>query len=200
MSCKLNFTIGAFTQIGFSGCDEVKILLGHALKNLLGSQLVWRKGTIVISFFDEWSGCLDSLNVREKHRISSFWRLTWTFELMSFEPVYLIASLTAIFHGLRVALWTCVKWYELLIKFFAVYRWVIDTVLLIFPDVLQWAFVVFTLAHMDKFIVGWLCVYRNALGCRKPNTTDIPHATGVIKTTLRVETYSRISSYTTHFG
>lgn len=85
---------------------------------------------------------------------------------MSLEPVNLKAPLTAVFDGIRLgALWTCVKRYELLIEFFAVSIWIIDTVLLIFPDVLKWTLIIFTLANVDQFIVRWFRVDWDALHC-----------------------------------
>ena len=85
---------------------------------------------------------------------------------MRLEPVNLTAPLTTIFNGVRLgALWTGVKWYELLVKFFAVSVWIIDAILLVFPDLLQWTLVILTLTNMNQFIVRWFCIHWNALHC-----------------------------------
>lgn len=97
---------------------------------------------------------------------------------MSLEPVNLKTPLTAIFNGICLgALWTSVERNKLLVELFAVSMWIIKPVLLILPNVLQWALVVLTLTHVDKFIVRWLCIYIVELHGRITNSTNITHTT-----------------------
>lgn len=93
---------------------------------------------------------------------------------MDFEPILLKASLRAVLSNIvSYTLRTREVTDELLVKLFTflhIYRWVVDTILLVFPHMLQRAFVVFALTHMDHFVRWWVwdtVTYftRNAYGC-----------------------------------
>ena len=76
---------------------------------------------------------------------------------MDLEPVLLEASLGTVFGHIVLALGAGVVIYELLVELFAllhVDRRVVDAVLLVLPDVLKRALIVFALTDMDH-LVGW---------------------------------------------
>lgn len=77
---------------------------------------------------------------------------------MQLEPILLEAALRAVFGRILQALGAGIVRYELLIKLFAVLVLWIQTVLLLFPNVLQGTFIVSALAHVDKLVtwrLGW---------------------------------------------
>ena len=93
---------------------------------------------------------------------------------MLFEPVLLTAPLRAIFYRFRNAFRTLKKWNELLIKIFTVFILCITiSVLLVLPEMLQWALIIITLANMNKIVIwrlrdklfrwGTLLIFRSLL-------------------------------------
>ena len=78
---------------------------------------------------------------------------------MDLKPVLLEASVRAVFDGLCHTFGTLEVRYELLIKLLiAIFLegcGLVDAILLVFPDVLEWALVVLALAHMDELVIGW---------------------------------------------
>ena len=88
---------------------------------------------------------------------------------MHLEPVLLVASLRAILGRLLLTFRASVERDELLVKlsaFSVVVCWVLDAVLLVFPNLLQGAFVVLALADMDHFVVGWRWdLWLDVVGC-----------------------------------
>jgi len=114
---------------------------------------------IINSFFDKWGVCLNSLALRKKIRISRTF-LSLTLVLMNLEPMLLITSLGTVFNWVLKAPGTRVERYKLLVKFFAVLVLRITTaILLIFPQVLQWALIIITLTHVNWFVVWGLRYY-----------------------------------------
>ena len=114
---------------------------------------------LVVCVLDEWSTSLYSFYLGHQHRVTSLWLLTRAFELMLLEPVLLEAPLGAVLYWLVQALWAGKERDELLVKVFAgisvVVRRVVDAVLLLLPDMLQRAFVVAALAHVNQAVTRW---------------------------------------------
>ena len=76
---------------------------------------------------------------------------------MYFEPILLEASLGAVLgcFVLRLALRTSIEWNKLLVKFLALLDicvWVVDTVLLVLPNMLKRALVILALTDMYHFV------------------------------------------------
>ena len=74
---------------------------------------------------------------------------------MCFEPILLEAPLSAIFNRFTRALGAGIERDELLIEFLALFdvdRRVVYTVLLVLPNMLQRALIVFTLAYVDHLV------------------------------------------------
>ena len=88
---------------------------------------------------------------------------------MDFEPILLETSLGAIFHSVGNTFWASVIWDELLVKFFVLFNvswWILYTILLILPDVLQRALVILALADMDHFFIWWMWSFHTYSHCR----------------------------------
>ena len=79
--------------------------------------------------------------------------MTTALKLMDLKPILLEASVRAVFDSISRTFRTLKVRYELLVKLLVAVLvegcGLVDAVLLVFPDVLEWAFVILTLAHVD---------------------------------------------------
>jgi len=119
---------------------------------------------------------------------------------MELEPILLLASLRTIFDAFFFrTLRTCIKWDKLLIKFFIllICRWirVLNAILLVLPDVLQWTFIIPTFAHVDHFIIWRGEIDLRLFSWANDYSTCVHHC--VINTGCRIKTYSWITTYST---
>jgi hypothetical protein len=114
---------------------------------------------------------------------------------MGLKPVLLETSLGAILDYLADTFWTGVEGDELLVEFLAFFHiraWIINRVLLVFPDMLQWALVVLALADMDHLVIwGMGCLEADAHRC-------YIHHRRVVEATRAVETYAVVPAYALH--
>ena len=76
---------------------------------------------------------------------------------MDLKPILLEASVRAVFDSISRTFRTLKVRYELLVKLLVAVLvegcGLVDAVLLVFPDVLERTFVIFTLAHMDELVI-----------------------------------------------
>lgn len=115
---------------------------------------------------------------------------------MSGKPVHLATSLTTVLGYVFYTFGAVISWNERLIKFFAfrtsfcfsvVLRWIVDAGLILFPDCLEGAFVIFALAWMDHFVI-WCPWDLNIM-----NSTDI-HIFRIIKACSCHITFAHVDS------
>ena len=146
---------------------------------------------------DEGRPWLNPLDVCQQDRVSSSRCHTCAFKLMQFKPILLLASLWAIFYLFILrALGACIEWDELLIELFILFVirvWVLNAVLLVFPYVLERAFVVSALAHVDHFVIWWGQAYLWLLCWTNHYSTCVHHC--VVDAGCWVETDARISTH-----
>lgn len=113
---------------------------------------------------------------------------------MDLEPVLLLTSLGTVF--LAIILWTlraCIVRYELLIEFLVlliIWIRVLYAILLIFPDVLQWALLISTFAYMNHFIIRWNQVHLRLLCGADDDATCVHHC--IINARCRIKTDTRV--------
>ena len=67
---QLHLTVGSFSEVGFSSLNKLEIFFADGAKHLLKSNLLWGESALVVSFFNERSGCLNSMHIGEENTIS----------------------------------------------------------------------------------------------------------------------------------
>jgi len=75
MSGKLDFTVGSFSKVCFSGLNELQVVFGNVGEKLLQLLLFGCEATLVVRFFYKRSTGFDPLHITQQNRITGLWHL-----------------------------------------------------------------------------------------------------------------------------